>query len=58
MVDVEVGLKISDTLPFTMKGKVLILMVEVDLGLILAPLPLIIKVSVVDTWVFIFMVMR
>ena len=58
MVDGEVGIKISATLPFKTMDKLLMVMVEVDTGLRLDPLPSIIQVSLVDTWDFIFMVMR
>ena len=58
MVDGEVCIKISATLTFKTMDKLLMVMVEVDTGLRLDPLPSIIQVSLVDTWDFIFMVMR
>ena len=48
---VGVGIQISATLPFIMTEKVLMVMVEVDIGLIPSPLPTIIQVSFVDIWV-------
>ena len=58
MVYVEVGLNISSTIPFTMMDKVFMVVVEVDIVLILAPIPPIIQVILVDTWVLIFVYMR
>ena len=42
--EVEVGLKISETIIFTTTEKVLMVMGEVDLGHISVPLPTIIQV--------------
>ena len=53
----EVGLKILATIPFKMMKIVLMAMGEVDIGLIPAPLPTIIQVSLIYRWDFIFMVM-
>ena len=58
MEDVELGLKRSATLPFTITEKVLMFMGEVDIGLRPAILPPIIQVSLVDHWIFLFVVMR
>ena len=46
--DMEVGLNRSTTCPFSMLDKVLMVLVEVDLGLIPSLLPPIIKVIMVD----------
>ena len=52
--EAEVGLKISDNIPFTMMDKVLMVMVEVDIGLRPAPISPIIQVCLVNHWVHIF----
>ena len=54
--DVELSLNISATLPFTMMDKVLMLMGDVEIGLIPAPLPHTIQLSLVYCWVYLFMV--
>ena len=41
--DLELGFKISDTLPFTIMEKVLMVMGEVDLGIRPSPIPTIIQ---------------
>ena len=51
--DVEFGLNRSATLPFTTMEKLLMVMVEVDIGLRSSPLPPIIQVILLDYWVFI-----
>ena len=48
--DVEVGLKISSTITFSIVYKVLIVMVEVDICLRPTPLPPIIQVGLVYHW--------
>ena len=58
MEDVYLGLKRPATLPFSITGKVLMVMVELDIGLIPAPIPPTIQVSLVGRWVFLFVVMR
>ena len=58
MEDVEVGLNISATLTLKFTKKVFMMMEEVDIGLRPAPFPPIIKVILLDFWVFLFMVMR
>ena len=55
--DVELGLKISTTLNFSMLEKVFMAMEEVDLGLISALLPPIIQVILTDHKVIIVIVM-
>ena len=55
--DVEVGLKISATLTFTMTEKVFMVVREVDIGLRPDLLPTIIHVILVDNLIFIFMIM-
>ena len=46
--DVEVGIKRSANLTFTIMEKVLMAMGESDIGIITAPLPLIIHMILVD----------
>ena len=55
--DVEVGLNISATLIFTIMDKIFMVVVEVDLGTIPAPLHPIIHVCLLYPWGFIAMVM-
>ena len=55
--DMEVFLNRSSTLPFTMLEKVFMLTVELDICLIPALIPLIIKAILVDHRIFIVMVM-
>ena len=55
--DVEVGLNISDTVPFTMMDKLLIVMGEVDIFLISSSLLPVIHLCLVDHWFLIVMVM-
>ena len=55
---VEVDLQRSSNLPFTMPEKSLMVTGEFYIGIIPAPLPPIIQVSLVDCWVFLFMVTR
>ena len=54
--DVEVGLNISSTPPFTMMETLLMVMVEVCLGIIPPPLPPTIQLCLIYHWVLIFMV--
>ena len=54
--DVEVCLNISATITYSILDQVLMVMGEVDIGLIPALLPLIIQVIFVDNQVFIVMV--
>ena len=49
--DVEVGLKRSSTLPFTILEKVFMMMGEVDIGIILTLIPIIVQGILVDHWV-------
>ena len=56
--EVEVGLKISTNLTFEMLEKVLMVMVEVDIGLIPALLPPIMKLILVYHYVLIVIVMK
>ena len=58
MEDVYLGLNRPDTLPFTTMDKVLMVMVEVDIGLRTDPITTIIQVSLVDHLVYLFMVTR
>ena len=58
MEDMEVDINKSATINFTTTEKVLMVMGEVDIGLRPAPFPPIIKVILLDFWVFLFMVMR
>ena len=53
--DMEVLLKRSTTIPFSMLDKLLMALVKVDLGLIPALLPTIIQAIMVDNMVFIVM---
>ena len=57
MQDVKVGIKRSSTIPLTIMDKVLLVMVEVELGSRQALLPPIIQVILVDHWIFIVMFM-
>ena len=50
--DMEISPKRLSTIPFTITDKLLMLMVEVDRGIIPAPLPPIIQVILVYIWVF------
>ena len=52
MEDMEVGLNISATFPFTMTDKVLMVMGELDIGLRPSPLPPTIQARLVDRWIF------
>ena len=54
--ELEVVLKISTTLPFTMTYKLLMVMLEADIGLIADPFPPIIQLILVDCWGFPFVV--
>ena len=54
--DVEVGLIISDTITFTTADKVLMVMGEVDIGLITNSLTSTIHMILVDHWIFIVVV--
>ena len=58
MEDAGIVLKKSATLTFTMTYKVFMVMVQLYIGIILSPPPPIIQVSLVDHWVFLFMVTR
>ena len=49
--DMEISPKRLSTIPFTITDKLLMLMVEVDRGIIPAPLPPIIQVILVYIWV-------
>ena len=51
-------LKRPATLPFKTVYKVLVVMGDVDIGLRPAPLPSIIQVSLVYSWIFLIVVMR
>ena len=53
-----IGTKIPATLHFTNTEKVLMVMLEVDIGLIPDPITPIILLILVDCWVFLFMFMR
>ena len=55
--DVGLGIKISATIHFIIMEKLLMVMREVYIGLRIAPLPPIIQVILVDSWVFIVMVL-
>ena len=55
--DVDSGLKRPATLHFTLVEKLLMVMVEVDIGLRQSPLPTTIQVILVDFLVYLFMVM-
>ena len=55
--DVEVSLDRSATLLFKILDKVLVVMLELVIGIIPAPLPPIIQVFFIDHWGFIIMVM-
>ena len=54
----EFGHKRLAILTFTITDKVLMVMVEVDIGLRPSPIPPIIQVSLVYCWIFLFIVMR
>ena len=56
--DMEFGHKRLAILTFTITDKVLMVMVEVDIGLRPSPIPPIIQVSLVYCWIFLFIVMR
>ena len=58
MEDMDLGLKIPANITFTIIEKVLVVTVEVDIGLILDPFPIINQVRLVNCRVFMFMVMR
>ena len=51
MQDLEVGLKRPANINFTMMYKVLMVMGEVDLGLIPSPILTIVQVCLLDHWV-------
>ena len=55
--DVEVGIRILANIPFTMMDKVFMVMVEVGIGIIPAPIPPIIQGILVDHCSFIVLVM-
>ena len=57
MEDVDLGLNILATLLFTIVEKVLIVMGEVDIGIIPEPLPTTIQVILVDCCGYLFMIM-
>ena len=50
--DAEVGINRSETLPLKMTEKVLMVMVELDIGLIPDHITSIIQVRFPDSWVF------
>ena len=56
MKDLDLGLKRTSTIPFTIMEKVLIVMGDVDIGIILASIHPKIHVILVDCQVFLFMV--
>ena len=58
MEDVDLGLKIPATLPFTIVEKVLMVMGEADIGLRPSPLPAIIQVGLVYFRVYLLMIVR
>ena len=58
MEDMDLGPKIPAIITFTIMEKVLVVTVEVDIGLILDPFPIITQVRLVNFWVFMFMAMR
>ena len=55
---VDSGIKILATIPFTIVDKLLIVMGEMDIGIIPDPLPPIIQVVLVNYWDCMFMDMR
>ena len=57
MEDMELGHKLSATLPLIITEKLLIVMGEVYIGLRPSPIPPKIQVILVDCWIFMFMVM-
>ena len=57
MQDMKLGINIPVTITFTITDKVLMVMGEVDMGLKSSPFPPIIQVSLVDSYVLLFMIM-
>ena len=56
MVEVYIGLKIPSTIPITIVEQWVMLMVEVDICLIPATLPPITQETVIDCWVYHFLI--
>ena len=57
MEDMDIGCKIPSCITFTIVKKVLMMMVEMEIGIRPAPLPTIIQVGSVDHSVYLFMVL-